>query len=157
MDPSDETAIDATLLRLRVVVGALITGVLVFSAIVVFLLHGRKLDTTDGFDGIFFLILPAFALTCVVGYSIFRKAQDRQLDRAGRGAPLERLLRVYTTRTIVGAAMAESVALLSGIAYLLTGSDWMILGIVAALVVMTGFLPKAERIRDFVAAGSRPA
>ncbi len=150
-----EILIESAVRRLRIIIGALMLGVLIFTAIVILLTTLGDFSPADSNTEIFLIALPTLAFGCATAFGLFRRAQDTRLRERAPIMSDQQVLLAHSTRTIVGAAMAESVALLSGVAYLLTGNVWLILGIVAALFAMTTFLPSEQKLRLFMQRAGR--
>jgi hypothetical protein len=142
---------------LQIIVPALASAVLIFGGVAVFLRNG------GGFKGIAaetpivtFALLGAAAMVGVVGRMVVvgavensgLKAIPQAKDAAGKDTfDSAALARLYTTRTIVAAALTEGPGLMCVVAYLLEGQPFALAGAagaVAALLVQFPTLPAAE-------------
>lgn len=157
----------ATTRTSRIIVGALIQGVVVFLAIVVFV--SEPSQDQAGPRSILFG-LPMLTLTAAVfgalvvaaSFLVPRMVADsslRGLARSGASKPAgsgdpaagsEQLLPLFQTQLIIGAAMAEGAAFLAGVAFLVE-HHYLALGIAGvALAVLISRFPTADGVRAWL-------
>jgi hypothetical protein len=148
---------------LRIILVGLIVGVAIFAAIVVYLvnfagngpfaqMNGLMTWVTVGF-AVIMGIMQAFIPNAMVAAARRRLAQTTEL------AELAGLIMAHRSKTIVGAAMCESIAFMALISYMLEGDFWL-LGIASLFTLMIAVrLPTAnglaawlEQQRDLIAA-----
>lgn len=150
-----EALVDAAVLRLRLVVGALILGVALFTAVAVLLVHTGTLVPPGLQPRLFRTVLPALAAGCVAGFLIFQSRARRSREDAALLTD-DQIIGAHTSRSIAGAAMAEANALCAGIGYLFTADDWLLLGIALAVAVMASFLPSRNGLLEVLRLAGRP-
>ncbi len=164
MIPSGAPAsVDQTLLVLRIIIGALTAGLLLFTVLVVFLVgSGTMLTSPAGADA-FLIALAALAAGVAVAYPIVRRMQIGALARRLRGDSSEEalpgLLESYRTLTISGAAMVEGPGLFAGTIYLLTGQRAVLVAAAAAVALLAAQWPTEEKFQRFTerVRGAAPA
>lgn len=141
-----ESLIAPTVVRLRTVIGALLAGVLVFWAVAIFLMQSGSAGGSS--LGLFRLALPLLAVGCLAGFAVFRGSHQSHLERSAPLMSDRQLVGHHFSRTVVGAALAESVGLFSGVGYLLTGDLLMLPGLLVAVLAMAVLFPNDDRLRD---------
>ena len=145
------------LFQLRIVVGALIFGVISFAGVAFFLAgdHGLGNQRANAdLPRMLLLVLGVLGLGLVAGYPIVRKTIVGALRSRWRGGgePVTddpQLLQSFQTLTIVGAAMAEGFALFSGVIYLLSAHPVALAGIALGLLSLSRFFPTAASYAKF--------
>jgi tellurite resistance protein TehA-like permease len=143
--PDHDAFFEASLRTMRIIVAALVAGVVTFLVIAVYLRQAGRMPAPPEMPTITYIAVP-FGLSVVAAYSFLPNAVAAGARRRiaqgiwyrgphapALGRPLsdrEKLLVVYNTRLIVGAALLESVAFYLLIAYLLEGIPWSLAGAV---------------------------
>lgn len=147
-----EELIPPTVRRLQILAGALVTGVVLFTAVAILVVTGGRTVGAGSNSQLFFYLVPAVALAATLGFDVFRRFQASRLARASPGSPDDILLAAYSTRTILGTALGEAVAFLSLVGYLVTANVWLLAGVAGAVVAMTSFWPSETKLRGFLGA-----
>ena len=145
------------LLQLKIIVGALASGVVAFAVIAIFLASSGSLGQVAadaGFTRTLLMVLALFGLGLAVAFPLVRKSlvgKVRAEWRGGGGAPAEdqRLIGHFQTLTIIGAAMAEGFALFGGVIYLVTAHPAALAGVVIGLLILSRFFPTEARFARF--------
>lgn len=153
-----ETTIEDAVRTLRLILGALIAGLVLFVGI------AWVTDVTEnaarGLEVLPY-VTPVLAVADLVGYLVLRRVMlDRLRSRlkqqgASDESPLELMPRELFTLTMVGAALAESVGLFGTVVFLVTRLDWVLVAPAVAVGVILLLMPSAERFRDQLTSLSR--
>lgn len=139
MNESDESkSISGQVATLRTIIAAMATGPLVFAAVVLLAIPG---DPQNGLLARFGLL---FALVCLgVHQPIARKLRSQALTSDQR-------LGVYTTSTIVSAAILEGGCFLNLIAYMLERDPWSLAMAGLLCVALLFKLPSRRRVEAWL-------
>lgn len=147
--PSD---LQAVILQLRVIVVAMIFGVVAFLGITF------VVDLSSGSESNDFLVTACVVVAAavagarsLVSRAIVKRLSSRAPYETGETPPPE-LLGGFRQWTIVRAAMAEFTGLFAGVAVLLTGSTVALTVAGLAVVVLASDFPSAGRLERFEAA-----
>ncbi len=133
----------------QIIAGALILGPLLFMAIAVTSTWGQPPnDPTIGYVAAVFsagVLVASFVVPPIVVSQSLAKLR-------GQGTEISTLdlFNVYQTRTIVRAALLESGAFFSLIAYMVTHLEWTLALAIGLLVAMGIFFPTPGRFDDWV-------
>jgi len=137
--------------QLQIICAALIMGVLTFSAVTVFLVHGNGMDVNVN------IIVPAALLVgslmnIVTIVAVASSVGKRELPSP---ATEDDLLNLYQTASIIRWAGLEGAAFMNIVAYLLSAQWWS--GIVPAvcLLWMAATFPTADKLNDWLRARER--
>lgn len=144
-------SIEGTVRDLRIIVGALIGGLVALSAIV--LAVGPIAEPPDPAMGrLVFAGLGMMAAACAAAYFVLRQALVR--DLAARAAELRQhaepaalILTRYRQFAIVGAGVIDGPGAFAGIAYLLTGNPVAIGVVAAAVLLLLAHMPSVDSLR----------
>jgi hypothetical protein len=145
---------DARLMTMRIIVGALTAGVVVFAliAIVTRALGSMPLPPALPIISVVAAALGVMTLVArMVMLPAVTNAGRRQLLGA-KDVTTDQLLTVYQTRMIIGAALMEGPAFLFLMAYLTEGIPWALVGglLFGALMAFMNF-PTRERVDSWLA------
>ncbi len=131
---------------MRIVVAVMVASVLVYATVVVWLDQAPE----PGFD----ILLTALAVVAVssgVAYPVLRQAtlQKMRQERARTGAEGGKLLGGYLTLTLIGCAMAETVALFGVTVYLLIAHVAALVVVALAVLALLRLMPSTAGFQDF--------
>jgi len=148
---------------LQIIVGAMIVGIVVFAVIGMALggvAQGQgtappAAGQTGGlsFENLLRLIWLLMVVGLIAAGAVLRRTQVNQAVRvsaADEAIGREDLLRLFTTMTIISAAMAEGAALFGCVMLLLGGAPVDLVFIAAPLLVMLWLFPTPGRWQGFV-------
>jgi hypothetical protein len=145
-------AIEKQVLSLRIIVGAMVAGVIGLSVIAFIVVADQPPTKDDKLATILLAVMGFMALSDLPAYVLVRTTLRTKLRDTVRQHtqtdPLMGVLRVYSTITIIAAAMAESVGLFGGVIYLITGHMLAVAGPIATLVVLFGLFPSVRKVRN---------
>lgn len=154
------TTVPRMLFTLRVIVAALVFGVVASLALAVVVMR----PTPDpGTATLLLTVLALFAVGEVVAYAVLRRIWNAQLRRRVSGETAEEsepaLVNGFFTQTLIGAALTEGASLFAAIIYLVTASRPALLAAGLGILLLLVQLPTADRYRTFVErlSGRRPA
>ena len=142
------------ILPLQLIVGAMLGGLVVVSALVRWLVASQRMLTSPNLADILLTVLGIYSLTMVIAFAVVKKVLIRRF-RASTGRldseqpSAESVLELFSQLTIIGAAFTEGCGLFGAVSHLLSGS-WMALlfpTICATLLLMR--FPKRQRYADF--------
>jgi hypothetical protein len=153
MGEPDSTAIESGVMRLRIIVGVLIAGCLGLAGLAI-VLHGQGVFGPGPALPMISLIavvqaLATLAIRPIVLSQMLRGARQRSLTSDSDSDA--NWMQVFTTQTIVGAALLEGSAFFFFIAYLLEGEWWALAGglLMVALLAAWHF-PVKEKIERWI-------
>ena len=135
--------------RSRVVVGGMVAGVLVLTAVAGFI---PRLDGAEAF------VLPAAIIGAVSPIIAYRMYQ-LQRDRLTRDAGTARRHEVFLRANVIAMAITETAALFGLIVHALTGSLLTLLGVLMHVLLAGALWPTVEKLESFGASagpGSNP-
>ena len=151
--PDDGGVVAARLLTMRIIIGALVMGVLTFSAVaVVVRAQGNMrpppavpvISYVAAGQGVLMLVLQAIVPAAIV-------AGGRKAIPPGAGT--DGWLGLYMTRMIVGAALLEGAAFTFLMGYMVEGPPWALAGGVAfAALILILYYPTLDRIERWAEA-----
>jgi hypothetical protein len=133
------------LVRARLIVGALIGGVLVLTALSGFM---------PRVDGMYGLVVPAAvvgAASPAVAFRFYQLLRDRLPD--GAGAALRR--QTFLRANILCFAITEGAAVFGVIVFALTGAPVALIGIVMHVLLGGALWPSEEKLAGFVGTAAR--
>ncbi|UCG15081.1 MAG: hypothetical protein JSV19_07260 [Phycisphaerales bacterium] len=145
--------IERALTTLRVIIGAMLAGMIAFGAVAVVL--GRQADDTTLATPLLVVLIvlslgavPTFVITRAVLRNRVRHSYELRPpteDQTGKLVP------ILMTLTIIGAAMAEGVGLFGLVIYVITGTVWALIAPVVAILALVLQLPSRDKLNRFVA------
>jgi len=149
---SDE--MPASLQNLRLIIPAMAMGVIVFAAIVVFLITSGGMNTDPEPANLLLLVLAALAVMELAAYVVIRKVMMGNLRRRWVGRPVEdvppeELARGFQTLTLVGAALAEGFSLFGLVILLVTGNWLAIAASAIGLLLIALHFPTRDKLSRF--------
>jgi F0F1-type ATP synthase membrane subunit c/vacuolar-type H+-ATPase subunit K len=155
----------AHLFQLRIVIGALVAGVVIFAAIAIFLAGKEGLGGTDQDESLAHLLLLVLALLGlgqVAAYPLVRRALVAKLraewkSNVAAAAEDARCLTQFQSLTIIAAGMTEGFAFFATVIYLLTAHPAALLGSVIGLLTLFRLIPTSSTFARFAAEVSGPA
>lgn len=131
---------------LRILVLAMAGGLIMVSAVMVFVSRTVAGAASIGQPFLFVAILVVMALGEATTFSLLRRQAVAALrPEAGAPAPPAEVMRRYVRLTIVAAAMAESVGMLGAVFYFLTGEPFVLAAPALALIVLGRCWPSEEK------------
>lgn len=139
---------------LRIVIVAMMGGILSFSVIAVVI--SPRMTKRPELAGLLLLILGALVVVEMLVYFVIRRGTMAKLRQSLREAPLDadsegRMLPAMATLTLIGAAMAEGIGLFGVVAFLITGQTAALAAPAIALLVLVLRIPTQEKLSAFVA------
>jgi len=140
--------------NLRLIIPAMAMGVIIFAAIVIFLITGGSMSTDPEPANLLLLVLAAFAVTELAAYVVVRKVvagnlRRRWLGRAVEDVPSEELVKWFQTLTLVGAALAEGLSLFGLVILLITGNWLAIAAPAIGLLLIARNFPTRDKFNRF--------
>ena len=145
--------IDKALTTLRIILGAILAGMLAFGVVAVVI--GRQADDTTLATPLL-VVLVVLSLGAVPTFVIARAVLRNRVRHSYEQRPptedqIGKLVPILMTLTIIGAAMAEGIGLFGLVIYLITGTAWALVApVVAALAILLQF-PSRDKLNRFVA------
>jgi len=139
------------LLALKIIVGTLTLGQVVFGAVAIAIVSSQAPAVDSGLFAILMGVLVAIAVLELPGYWVIRRVE---LDRLRRSAEqdadglLVRLLASYSKLTIIAAAMVEGLGLFGTVIYLVTANAIGLVGPVLACLALCGMFPTRDKLRN---------
>ena len=153
--PDSDGAFAIRLRTMRIIIGALLMGILTFAVVAAITraqgnmppLRGEPIVSyVAAGQGVIILLLQAIVPAAIA------TGMRKSLPAEPEVTP-ERWLAVYQTRMIVGAALLEGAAFTFLIAYLIEGRPWTLAGgLVCAALLAVLYFPTRERVERWVAA-----
>jgi hypothetical protein len=129
-----------TLLRARLIVGALIVGVLILTAV------SGWMPRVDGVGG---LVVPAAVVGAAcpaVAFRLYQLLRERITPTATSALRRETFLRA----NVLAFAITEGAALFGVVVFALTGSPLALIGVVMHVLLAGALWPTEERLAGFV-------
>jgi hypothetical protein len=144
----------ALLQPLRLIVPAMALGVVIFAAIVIYLITVGGMSTTPDLANLLLATLAALAVILLVTYVIVRKLVTEWLRRSqadpGSGAVAPAAVaRGFFTTTLIGAAMAEGLSLFGIVILLVTGNWLALVAPAVGLLLILLQVPTRDRFNRF--------
>lgn len=144
----------ASLQNLRLIIPAMAMGMILFAAIVIFLITSGRMDTDPEPANLLLLVLAALAVAELAAYVVIRKVitgnlRRRWLGHAVEDVPPEELLKWFQTLTLVGAAMAEGLSLFGLVILLVTGNWPAIVAPAIGLLLIALHFPTRDKLNRF--------
>jgi hypothetical protein len=142
--------------HLRLIIPAMAMGVILFAAIVIFLISSGSINTDPQAANVLFLLLAAFAVIELAAYVVIRrvitgKLRRRWVDHAVEDSPPEGLAQAFQALSLVGPAMAEGLSLLGLVILLITGNWLAIVAPAIGLLLIAFLFPKRDKFNRFAA------
>ena len=134
-----------TLLRARLIVGALIGGVLILTAL------SGWMPRVDGMEG---LVVPAAvvgAASPAVAFRLYQLMRDRLTPTATATRRREAFLRA----NVIAFAITEGAAMFGVIVFALTGSPLALIGVLMHVLLGGALWPTEEKLAGFVGGAAR--
>ncbi len=143
-----------SLQNLRLIIPAMALGVIIFAAIVIFLVAGGRMNTHPTLENPLLLALVALAVMEVVAYIVIRKVitgnlRRRWLGHAAEDVPPDELAKWFQTLTLVGAALAEAPSLFGLVILLITGNWLAIAAPAIGLLLIALHFPTRDKLNRF--------
>ncbi|MBU0617697.1 MAG: hypothetical protein KKI02_08260 [Planctomycetes bacterium] len=140
--------------NLRLIIPAMAMGVILFAAIVIFLITGGSMSTNPELANVLLFTLVALAVMELAAYVVVRKVitgnlRRRWLGHAVEDVPPEELLKWFQTLTLVGAAMAEGLSLFGLVILLVTGNWLAIVAPAIGLLLIARHFPTRDKLNRF--------
>ena len=158
METTTRENVETGLAEIRVILGAMNGGVLIFTFVALYLVTSGTV--TPGSDpanrNLLIAVLAILAVSEVVSYHVLRAASYKRLreEWGGREADAdaaEQLVKQLTTLRLIGAAMAVSVGFFAIVLYLLTGMTALLVVPAVVIFLMLGLRPTFDDFRGFAA------
>jgi hypothetical protein len=143
------TLLDRHCARLRIIVLAMLGGVVVLT-VIAYLLGGTG-EHDAGFVQMMSLVLGMLGVGQVIGYLVVRNSMLRRI-RSAVGSDAEppwsadRVLPMLITVTIIGAAMAEGFGLFGAVLLLITGAYYFLAAPAIAILILLAHVPSRDRL-----------
>jgi hypothetical protein len=141
--PDDEDA--AVLRQTRLIVGALVAGVLILTALSGFM------PRADGLDG---LVIPAAvigAASPVIGFRLYQMLRERLTP----GTPRSRRREAFLSANIISFAITEGAAVFGVLVYALTGAPLALIGVLMHVLLAGALWPSEEKLAGFMGQATR--
>lgn len=160
MNPSNTAA--ATVRTMQIIAGALIVGVVLFSAIAWFVVPrgGPPHDTSPlisvlGAAGAVVQVVLAFIVPFKLQQPASRKLVESMLppqvrEKLGQSTEQSGLLAVYQTRMIVAMALLEGAAFFNIVAYIIEQNWWTFAVVGVLLLFLLGMFPTRTRVEQWI-------
>lgn len=147
--------VDQAVRMLRIVVTAMVLGVIGFGAVVVWLVAGGTVRANPEIADVLLLVLVGLAVAEVPAYLAVRTAMIGNLrrsrgDQAPEEVPIEALAKVYSTVTLIGSALAEALSLFGLVILLVSGTWWALAAPLAGVALIAMQLPSQYKFGCFV-------
>lgn len=155
MDPQAQEKIETGLAMLRVLLGALNGGVLVFTFVALFLVRGGEAGSDAGVSAAGVLVRIGFvAVVVAAAYFVFRASFLARLRRewAGREPDADAaagLIGRFTTLRVTAAMLAAGVAFVGLAVFLATGRAVLLAAPLVVIFLLMVFRPSLETFREF--------
>lgn len=151
MAESDQA--DRTMMGQRIIIGAMITGVVMFTVIALAI---GPLSFDESLRNTLGLVLVLLGTGEVIAFTIVRTAilgkLSRDLANDPPGAdPTTRVVPAVNTITLIGAAMAEGWGLFGTVILLLSGNMLFLIAPLLAVVIMLLILPSRPKLEALTA------
>jgi hypothetical protein len=134
-----------TLFRARLVVGALIGGVLILTALSGFM---RRVHGTEG------LVVPAAVIGAVapaIGFRLYQLLRDRLTPRDDAARRREAFLRA----NVLAFAITEGAAVFGVVVFAMTGAPLALIGVLMHVLLGGAVWPTEEKLAGFVGDAGR--
>jgi hypothetical protein len=132
----------------RIIITAMLVGVLAFAAIAFYFVEHGNFQVNRSLSTTLLLAWAVLAVVEIAAYVTLRTSMLKQLpDRASLTEQSPKIADMLATRTIIGAAMAEGLALFATVIYLLTGQRSVLVLVALGLLVVAIQLPSVTRWR----------
>ena len=146
--------IDKGLLQLRIIIGAMMGGIVIFGVAATAMGMNAEFDPDQ--TKMFLLALAGLCVMELPAYFVVRrvlmgKIQSEYQQSRRSEDPSVALLAQMTTLTIIGGAMAEGVSLFALVIVLLTGARVALIVPGLGLIVLSLLFPTRYRLSEFVA------
>ena len=165
-DTGDEIT-SARVRTAQIVAAALLSGVLIFAGIAVFLVQqrGKGLSPPTGMPVISYAAVALFVLELALWRFLPDQIANNQVGKIARGAwtpgpgapatvfatDTDKLLSVFQTKTLVANALLEAVALLGCVAYLVEGRLCVLAVVGGAALLMLVTFPTRDNVAQWLA------
>lgn len=158
METTTREDVETGLAQIRVILGALNGGVLIFTFVALYLVTSGTV--TPGSDpatrNLFIGVLMILAVSEIVSYHVLRTASYKKLREEWRGREAdadaaEQLVKQLTTQRLIGGAMAVTVGFFAIVLYLLTGMTVLLVVPAVVIFLMLGLRPTFDDFREFAA------
>jgi hypothetical protein len=149
-----DSEVDQVVRTLRIVMVAMLAGVVGFGAIAVILVVGGNIATQPQNANMLLAVLACFAVTGIVAYVVVRTALTGNVRRSCEGlavdqVPAATLLKGFQMITLIGGALAEGVSFFGIVILLVTGA-WLALAAPAVGVVLIALqAPSRDKFKRF--------
>jgi hypothetical protein len=151
--PDQGGGLEARLRVLQIIIVALLNGVILLAAVAIVLHAQGVAPFTPNSQVISYIALGQAVLILMVRSVVLPAVETGARKRlvAARGKIGSGLLGLFATRTILGAALLESVAFMFLIAYMVEGPVWTLAGglVFAALIAALHF-PTRDRVERWI-------
>lgn len=141
------------LLTLRILIGAMATGVAVFAIVAAFLApvddSPSLREIADLLSFILIALVVALTLTYVIVRTVMLKQLRAKLGELTDDARLSPVVLAYFQLTLIAGAMAESVGLFGVVIILLAGQGIVWIAPLLALMVLGALFPRLDAFRSF--------
>jgi hypothetical protein len=144
----------------RIIIGALIAGVLSFLLLVIFVIRPAAHAAGPQRTFLSYYVVPPFVGTTLILAAWIPRlitarvrrtlAQIPELNVNNPREDLGPLLGAYQTQMIVGAALCESGAFFAAICYFLEGSPFVLVVALIALAALASHFPSATSVEQWV-------
>jgi len=153
--------VEQALQTLRLVVAAMIFGLVSFGAITVFLITGGTMTSRAELARVLLPILGLLVLAEIPVYVVLRRAVLAKLRRISDAdsteqIPTDQTIQSFTTLTIVGAALAEGPSLFGIIIFLLSGNWLAMVAPALGLLLLAALLPTRGKFDHFTSGATKP-
>jgi len=144
---------DKQLMALRVIVGAMAFGIVVFSVVTVFAGATISQATDASLARILYVVLGVVAVCEVPAFFIIRQVvlgRAIEASRRGEGAqdPVKEALQPYATITVIGAAMVEGLGLFGAAICLVTGDRVaLVVSGICMIMLLLVFFPRRAKLQ----------
>ena len=138
-EPDERDAERATLSRSRLIVGALVGGVLILTAL------SGWMPRADGLQG---AVVPAAvigAASPAIAYRLYQLLRERLTP----GATASRRRETFLRANVLAFAITEGAALFGVIVYALTGAPVALIGVVMHVLLAGALWPSEEKLAGF--------
>lgn len=153
-DMNQQSSIDQTVMLLRIIVGALIMGVVTFS-VVAFVVHSGEEHDVEGWGffsiaaiaNTFFVFILRSVFSSLITRAAENKAEFQDIPQEER---FEKLLGLFKTKTIIEAALPEGGAFLVLIVFMVEHQLWVLGLLVPLLGMMLLTFPSRHKVEHWV-------
>jgi hypothetical protein len=145
--------IDQAVRTLRIVVAAMMMGVLGLSVVAIFI--GRQAEPDPKMANVLLVVLAVIAVWELIAYVVIRASMLNRLRRRfaenpPAADPTAELIGNFNSLTIIGCAMPEGLGLFGSMIMLITGAWPALAAPVLALILLAWQLPSRDKIERFV-------